>query len=207
MTVNVDKTFIVHYKKLTERKITIKNILRNLNITDYEFRDKYQRENLTNEIKDKYFVFNNLSPLNNLSPAQICITIEHIEIFREIVENDYKGWCLILEDDALFCNNFVTKLNELLENVPVDAEYLDISDYFNLHSNEKWVKKTSTRTNVSYLIKKETCKKLLETIIPFEFPIDHELNKQFKIHNTNVYWSGESLVSQGSYHYGSSYIH
>jgi GR25 family glycosyltransferase involved in LPS biosynthesis len=121
--------FIVHYKKLTDRRRVIENSLNGYNITNYEFREKYQREYLTDEIKNKYFVFNNLSPLNNLSSAQICITIEHIEIFREIIENNYKGWCLILEDDALFSNNFVTKLNKLLENVPHDAEYLDIADF------------------------------------------------------------------------------
>ena len=53
----------------------------------------------------------------------------------------------------------------------------------------------------------KSCTKLLNTIIPFESPIDHELNKQIKIHNINVYWSGESLVSQGSSIYGSSYIY
>jgi len=199
MGLNVKKIFVVHYKKLLDRKKYIEDFFSNNNIVHYEFREKYQREELTNDIKKSYFM------LDNLSPAQICITIEHIEIFREILKSEYDGWYLILEDDAKFVNNFIGKLNNLLLDVPNDAEYLDISNYFNLNSSEKWVRQTATRTNVSYLIKKSTCEKILKTIIPFEYAIDHELNKQFKLHNISVYWSGESLISQGSY--GSSYIY
>jgi hypothetical protein len=83
-----------------------------------------------------------------------------------------------------------------------DAEYLDISDYFTINSVNMWERKEYTRTNSAYLIKKSTCVKLLSTIIPFEQPIDHELNKQFKIHDIKNYWSNIPLVHHGS---GSNY--
>ena len=200
LTNKIEKIFIIHYKPLLERKQYLINYFINNNITNYEFRDLYQRENLSKEIKEKYF------KLDNLNPAQICITIEHIETYREII-NDNKNtnkWYLILEDDAIFCDNFIDKINEYLEVIPDDAEYLDICDYFQINSNNMWVLKHFTRTNCSYLINKNTCEKLIKTIIPFEKAIDHELNRQFQIHDIKCYWSNLSFIHHGTYQ--SSYI-
>ena len=83
--------------------------------------------------------------------------------------------------------------------IPDDAEYLDICDYFQIHSNNMWVLKNFTRTNCSYLINKNTCEKIIKTIIPFEKAIDHELNRQFKIHDIKCYWSNLSLIHHGTY--------
>jgi GR25 family glycosyltransferase involved in LPS biosynthesis len=202
MKLNVENIFIIHYKKLTNRKKNIENYFKENNIVNYEIRDKYQREDLTDELKTKYFFQTEI----NLCPAQICVTIEHIETYREIVINGIdNGWYLILEDDALFCINFIEKLNELLDCVPNDAEYLDISNYFTINGDEKWCKQKLTRTTVSYLIKKNTCQKLLNTIIPFNHAIDAELNRQITINDLMVYWSTESLVSQDSFNTCSSY--
>ena len=198
-SINVSKIYIIHYNKLVKRKDYLLNFFSKNNIQNFEFRELYQRENLTTEICDRYF------KLKNLNSAQICITIEHIETYREIVNNstNENDWYLILEDDAVLCNNFVNILNNYLENIPKDAEYLDISDYFTINSQDMWVKKCATRTTCSYLINKKTCSKLLTTIVPFEKAIDHELNKQFELHNIKTYWSNLSLVHHGS---GSNYL-
>lgn len=197
--INVSKIYIIHYNKLVERKNYLTNLFNKNNIHKFEFRELYQRETLTNEISDKYF------KLKNLNSAQICITIEHIETYREILNNSINDndWYLILEDDSILCDNFVTILNKYLENVPKDAEYLDISDYVTITSPDMWVRNCATRTTCAYLINKKTCSKLLSTIIPFEKAIDHELNKQFELHNVKTYWSNLSLVHHGS---GSNYI-
>jgi hypothetical protein len=191
---NVSKVYIIHYKKLLDRKKYICDFFNFNNITNYEFRENYQRENLTDETKTHYF------KLNNLNSSQICITIEHIETYREIINScqDENEWYLILEDDSIFCDNFIDKLNFCLENIPNDAEYLDICDYFIINHNDIWVRNNSTRTTCAYLINKKTCEKLLNTIIPFEKAIDHELNKQFNIHDIKVYWSSKSLIHHGS---------
>ena len=41
-------------------------------------------------------------------------------------------------------------------------------------------------------------KKVLDTIIPFTFPIDFELNYQLSLHDMNVYWWEPPIVQQGS---------
>lgn len=204
ITPNVSKIYIIHYNKLLDRKTTLTKYFAENNINNFEFRELYQRENLSSEIKKNYY------KLNFLNSAQICITIEHIETYKEIAksaDNDDE-WYLILEDDAFFCDDFVKQLNKYLEHVPYDAEYLDISDYFIIDSPNMWVRTNATRTTSSYLINKKTCLKLLTTIVPFEQAIDHELNRQFKIHEINTYWSNKSLVCHGSgnnKHYRSSY--
>jgi hypothetical protein len=200
---NISKIYVIHYNKLVERKNYLINFFNENNIQNYEFRELYQRESLTNEISNKYF------KLDNLNSAQICITIEHIETYREIVNNSINDgdWFLILEDDAIFNNNFVELLNKYIENVPQDADYLDISDYFTIDSQDMWVRKDFTRSNCAYLINKKTCSILLQTIIPFEKAIDHELNKQFQIHGIKAYWSNVSLIHHGSGgSYNKSYI-
>ena len=207
--INVKKIYIIHYDELVRRKIYLEEFFKKNNIENFEFRNLYQREKLTTEICEKYFA------LKNLTPAQICITIEHIETYNDIVSNTSTNdddWFLILEDDAIFCSNFIDILNIHLENIPKDAEYLDISDYMSvamlgINPQDKWVRTNNTRTNVSYLINKKACSKLLTTIIPFEKAIDHELNKQFALHDMKVYWSSMSLVHHGSdSNYASSYV-
>ena len=207
LTQKIKKIYIIHYNPLIDRKKYLVDYFSKNNITNFEFRNLYQRENLTEELKKNYF------KLDNLNPSQICITIEHIETYKEIVNNceNNDDWYLILEDDAIFIDNFIEIINNHLNNLPDDAEYLDISDYFDtstflgFKSNNIWEKINYTRTCVSYLINKTTCEKLLNTIIPFEQAIDHELNRQILTHNIKTYWSNLSLVHHG--HYGSSYVY
>lgn len=204
LTPQIGKIFVIHYDKLVERKKYIKSFFNENFITNYEFRNLWQRDSLTDVIKNSYF------KLNNLNNAQICVTIEHIETYRNILENcaDENKWFLILEDDAIFCDNFVNNLNFYMNCVPEDAEYLDINDYSKLNSESLWSPQNATRTTCSYLIKKQTCKKILSTIVPFNHAIDHELNTQFRIHNIKNYWSNNSLIHHGSGStYKSSYVY
>jgi hypothetical protein len=200
----IKKIYIIHYIPLIDRKNYLVSYFNKTGITNFEFRTLYQRENLKDELKNSYF------KLDNLNPSQVCITIEHIETYREIIKNSINDndWYLILEDDAIFYDNFIENINTILEDIPDDAEYLDISDYFTIESNNLWEKKHTTRTTCAYLINKKTCEKLLTTIIPFNKAIDHELNTQFQIHDMKVYWSSKSLVNHGSGNvYRGSYIY
>lgn len=188
----IDTIFIIHYTPLVERKNYIINFFNQHNINNYEFRSLYQREELTEDIKNKYF------KLDNLNNALISITIEHIETYRKIIETcrDENKWYLILEDDSIFCEDFINKLNFYMENIPIDAEYLDINNYSTINDrSELWIPHKGTRTTCSYLIKKSTCEKLLPTIIPFNMAIDHELNTQMKIHDLKTYWSNSHIIN------------
>jgi len=204
LTNKIDKVYVVHYTPLVERKNYMLNFLNSSNITNYEFRSLYQREQLTEELyKQSYKLHNTVT----MKPAVVCITLEHIEIYKNIIQNDFDNWCLILEDDCIFNNDFIEKMNFFMDNVPTDAEYLDINDWnFDYNSfdylstvdvNKLWEPKKTTRTTGSYLIRKSLCLKLVKTIIPFKNAIDNELNEQVKIHDIKLYWSIFPLVING----------
>jgi GR25 family glycosyltransferase involved in LPS biosynthesis len=205
LTSKIDMVYVIHYTPLVERKEYLLNFFNSNNITNYEFRSIYQREYLTEELYKKSF---KLHYTENMKPAVVCITLEHIEIYKDIIQNDFDNWCLVLEDDSVFNNDFIEKINFFMEYVPTDAEYLDINDFMFDYNNfdytsevdvsKLWEPKKGTRTTGSYLIKKNTCSKLIKTIIPFEYPIDHELNKQIGIHNINTYHSIFPLVLHGT---------
>lgn len=204
LTSKIDKVYVVHYTPLVERRNYMLNFFNRNNITNYEFRSLYQREQLTEELCKKSYKLHNTV---TMKPAVVCITLEHIEIYKNIIQNDFNNWCLILEDDSIFNNDFIEKINFFMDNVPADAEYLDINDYkfdyksFDYSShidlNKLWEPNQATRTTCSYLIKKSACLKLLKTIIPFKHAIDHELNEQVKIHDIKLYWSVYPLVING----------
>ncbi len=203
--IKINKIFIVHYKPLTERKKYLIDKLNNMKIINYEFIENYDRNSTSKEIMNEYF------KLDNLNPAQICITIAHISIYKKIV-NENLGMCLILEDDAIFDNNFVVDFNKYIDCCPDDIDIGSLNDGCQFHANqitsEKiWYKNTITRTCCAYLITQKCCEKILKTIIPFNKAIDHELNHQINIHNLNIYWAEPTIVTEGSDEkYKSSYI-
>jgi len=198
------KIFIVHYKPLINRKMYIINEFKKYNFTNYEFCEDYDRDTTAKETMDLYF------KLNNLNPAQICITISHIEIYKKII-NENIDLCLILEDDAILCENFFSILDDYIHILPSDFEIGFINNGCNMHAsnitaNKIWYDAIYSRTCCAYIITNICCKKLLQTIVPFNYAIDHELNEQIKKHNLKTYWAEPTIVSDGSSIYGSSYI-
>jgi len=202
----VDHIYVVHYTPLTERKKYLLNKFEKANITNFTFYEKYNRNETSPEVMSDYF------KLHNLTPAQICITIAHIEIYREILEKGYKR-CLILEDDALLCENFFERLHEYNSQLPEDFDLGLLNDGCKLHANniqpsQIWYPATTTRTCCAYIISNKCCATLLPSIIPFTMAIDHELNIQIKKLNLKTFWAEPTIVNDGSCSiYGSSYTY
>ncbi len=200
----VNKIFIVHYEPLFQRKINLTRQLEENIIKNYEFITDYDRNKVDDETIKKYYT------LNKINKTQICITISHVEIYKRIIEEDL-DFCLILEDDAILCNNFQTIFNNYLEQIPEDVEIAFINGGCNIHipnpSPDKiWYPGPSTRTCCAYLITKKTCERLVEKMIPFHNVIDFELNDQIKNLNLKCYWCEPTIVQDGSETmYGVSY--
>jgi hypothetical protein len=170
LTQKISKVFVIHYKKLTNRKEYLINYFKSKNITNYEFRNNFQREDLTTDIVNHYFKSNkfereNLSTkaaesyfklnnfdnvttdiadfyfkLNILNSAQICITIEHIETYKEIVnrtsDND-DSWYLILEDDAINIHpDFNKIILDTFKLLPNDWDILLLGFLIKIGENE-----------------------------------------------------------------------
>jgi len=192
----VDHIFVVHYSPLVERKEYLTKKFNELNITNYTFYEEYNRNTTSQETMDSYF------KLKNLNPAQICITIAHLEIYKKIMSEGYST-CLILEDDARLCDDFKNKLESYMTSLPKDFNLAFINDGCGLHAtnivpDKIWYNKNISRTCCAYIINKKTCELLVKTAIPFTFAIDAEINKQVIDNNLIIYWCEPTIVSDGS---------
>jgi GR25 family glycosyltransferase involved in LPS biosynthesis len=116
------KIFVLHYSKLVERKQHILEQFRIHNITDYEFIEKYDKE----ELQDCNILFD-----NTLKPSENSLTMKHFYAYKLIAENHENA--LIFEDDVILSNDFIKKLDEYMNQTPTDFDMVFIGDGCNFH--------------------------------------------------------------------------
>lgn len=215
------KTYIIHYTKLEDRKKNILSFLENTNY-DYQFITEYDKEDLEG---NKYYLVNKekfdekikdlwdsrIHKFRIINPAEISCTIKHILAIEKIAHQK-ENIGLILEDDAIpIENNFVDKIQQLIDTAPDNWDSIFMGagcgiDFMNQKLresrliNERFaqVKHPSTNCAEAYLLKKESAKRIYDSIIPFQLVSDWELAYQFYKLDMNVYWSIPPLFYQGS---------
>ena len=202
--IHIDRVFIVHYAPLENRRKILTQMLEANLIQNYEFITNYDRNSTPKEIMDLYYT------LGQLTPAQICIGISHLEIFKTILQNGYQN-VLILEDDAVLDNTFSIKLNSYLETLPADYEVAFLNNGCSQHvrnaiSGKVWYRVDAGRTLCGYIVTPSFCKKLIASSIPYTEVIDWEISSQIKKQQITCYWAEPTIVRDGSADlYGSSY--
>lgn len=204
------KVFVVHYKKLLERKVNILEQLKKNNITDYEFieidRDEIQNYDIS--------IFN-----DGYSNSQIAISLSHFYAYREIAEKH--NYALILEDDVILSDNFMEKLHKYMEQLPNKYDMLFLGDGCNLHIDKKKIKTKqlvyhksnepnigygATRCTDSYIVSKKCCIKIVEYIknirkympVKLNIPIDWFLNVVAYQLELNIFWAEPTIATQGT---------
>lgn len=126
------KVYIVHYSPLKERYIFIKNQLDKYAL-NYEFITNYDREKLTEEDLQTF-------DQNKLRKATCGLHLSHIYCYKKILNEKY-DYYLILEDDVIFCENFIYKLNLYLLQLPYNFDIFSIGDGCKLHIPNNYIKK------------------------------------------------------------------
>ena len=204
------KIFIVHYKKLIERKQSILSQFKKYNIYNYEFieidRDELQEHNT--DIFDK-----------NFGNALTAISLSHYFAYKKIIEN-YDN-AIIFEDDVILHDDFINILKKYLIKLPSDYDALFIGNGCNLHvapfnlCENKHIYKRNlhytegiladnglTRCADSYIISKKCCIKLYDYINNLQNKINESIDAWLEIalmkNNCNVYWAEPTIVTQGS---------
>lgn len=202
------KVFVIHYKKLNERKIHILNQFKKHNITDYEFieidRNELNSEDLT--------IFDPSNP-----NFQSAITLSHIYAYKQISEKYDNG--LIFEDDVILSEDFTYIFNKYLTQLHEDYDMLFIGNGCNLHIERNklipgkfiypkglyptsWGGDGASRCTDSYLVSKKCAIKLCNYINNLSYkinqPIDWWINRAARDNNFIVYWSEPTIVSQGT---------
>ena len=202
------KIFVIHYKKLVERKQFILKQFVKYNISDYEFIE-IDRDELYNH---------NISMFKeNYSNSQIAISLSHFYAYKQISDKYDRG--LIFEDDVILSNNFTDILNKYLNQLPEDYDMLFIGDGCNLHIEkhklipnqniyEKCLYPTDwgcdgiSRCTDSYIVSKKCANKLCEYINNLKYeinlPIDWWINVAARDNIFKAYWAEPTIVTQGT---------
>lgn len=217
-----DKIYIIHYTKLTERYNKISKFLDACKVP-YEFITEYDKENLTDEIIEKFYSKNenefntkirslwdnDIHKYRILNLSEISCAIKHISAIKKISE-ECKNYGMIIEDDVVFHNNFNLDYFKCMENTPEEWESIFfgegcgerfqeeiISQNKRINDNVFLIKPPASNCAEAYLLKTETASKISKNI-PCHIAFDWEIAYQLHILNSPTYWWYPSLVKQGS---------
>ena len=202
------KIFVLHYSKLVDRK---KHILEQFNkqgIINYEFIEKYDKDEITDSESNLFDI--------NYKKSTMSLHLKHNYVYNIIAEN--YDCALIFEDDVILCDNFIDKLNDYMSQLPKDFDMLFIGDGCNLHYEKhklipnkniyqkclyptSWGGDGASRCADSYIISKKCANKLCEYIKKcnkINLPIDWWLNVAARDNDFKVYWAEPTIVTQGS---------
>jgi GR25 family glycosyltransferase involved in LPS biosynthesis len=211
------KIFVVHYKKLIERKALISSQLKGCGL-DAEFVEQYERGNLREEDLD---IFDRRKKYGFFGPSmpkvQMAITLSHLYAYREIASGHPFG--LVLEDDARFDEKLSANIAECMAQLPANWDMLFIGDGSKLHipasetspgqkvylkSREAtpWGGDGATRCADSYLITGSCAARLIEYSRRedrrIRLPVDWWLNQAIRELGLDVYWAEPTFVTQGT---------
>jgi len=204
------KIFVLHYSKLVDRKKHILEQFEREGIIDYEFIEKYDKDEITDQES-------NLFDINYVKSSMMSLILKHIYVYKIIAEK-YEH-ALIFEDDVMVCNKFIEKLNNYMSQLPENFDMLFIGDGCNLHienheliSNKNiyekclyptgWGGDGASRCSDSYVISKKCANKMCEYIDNLNSKInlqsDWWLNVASRDNNFKVYWAEPTIITQGT---------
>lgn len=197
----LDQIYISHYEKLTDRKVYFDKVISTNTIF------KGAQVVASNDEIDKQVLLNNSyiddrTIWHGLKNSEICIAEQMFKIYRLIAKSN-NDLCLILEDDFVLTENFNHYLNEFLNNLPNDFDCIfmssccDLKPKHNNVVNKYFYEEETSRCTTAYLIKKETCEKIL-SIANYTAPIDWHLNFIKEKLGLKFYWTDPIIVLQGS---------
>lgn len=203
------KIFVLHYSKLFDRKKHILEQFQKQNIKDYEFIEKYDKDEITDYESNIFEI--------NYKKSTMSLHLKHNYVYKLIAEN-YEN-ALICEDDVILCDNFIEKINNYMTQIPQNYDMLFIGDGCNLHIEQhklinnqniyeknleptSWGGDGASRCSDSYIITKKCANKLCEYInnlkCKINLPIDWWLNVAARDNNFKVYWTEPTIVTQGT---------
>jgi GR25 family glycosyltransferase involved in LPS biosynthesis len=130
-----------------------------------------------------------------ISPV-VAGTMSHTQVLKK-----YQGQrILILEDDALFCENFNEKLNEVMQKLPEDWDLFYLGALLPRHTgevrmvNEYWGHQIMTTGAQAYCIKPELMDYFISKLDGYEWYIDIGLREFAQEYNP--YITQPNLVTQ-----------
>ena len=171
------KVYVVNLKKDKKRKEHIINELKKQKIINYEIIDAVNGNILPlKELRSK--TYKNKFKKNHwnvkMSPSQIGCALSHIKIYKLLIKTDFEV-ALILEDDAVFVENFKNDLeNFIIKNFKYKKQIILLSELKEFYSEPiskckkyELVNVTNAFFTHAYFINRDAAK----SIISFNYPI------------------------------------
>jgi len=199
----IDKIFICHWDKLTDRKEELIQVLSEENIFDYEFVYDYDKETWSEEeIKSEFpKIFEVVEGYGRkLKPSEISLSLKHVKIIREVAEK-YE-YALVLEDDVILCDNFVEEFLESYNQLPDDWDLAWVGTCCGLHAPTSEGKRVyminGSRCTHAYAISNKGAKKVLSELKYCNTGADFFFNLLIEKFNLNNYWFEPALAVQNT---------
>ena len=197
----IDKIFICHWDKLTDRKEELIEVLSEENIFDYEFvcdydKDTWSEEEIKYDFPKIFEVVEGYG--RKLKSSEISLSLKHIKIIREVAEK-YE-YALVLEDDVILCDNFVEEFLESHNELPDNWDIAWVGTCCGLHaptSEDKRVYRVNgSRCTHAYAISNIGAKKVLSELKYCNTGADFFFNLLIEKFNLNNYWFEPALAIQ-----------
>ena len=164
-SIKVDKIkkYVINLKRKPDR---LKNFINSYPLKeDLEIIYGFDGKNTTNELEKEIDMYKTFK----IKPGEKGCFISHLRIYEKII-NENIDYALIIEDDAIFCENFNVKFQLFINELPADFDIayiggrfnknfimkskncISISPHVDQHPNNKWINCEHDRTTHSYII-------------------------------------------------------
>jgi hypothetical protein len=189
------KYYVMHYNPLVERKAHIIKQLESVGIKEYEFILTKDREVLTE---------NELKKFSGITSSEASLLLKNVEVFKsDGLDNQM---VVVFEDDAVFCHNFIERLNICLLQLKTEEwDVLFSGGCCDLHCSTdpgKMVKLMNrSRGACMYVLNFGVGKRLYEIFNSKKVitaPIDWWFNHIQSEYGLRYFWSEPVLAEQGS---------
>ena len=187
---NIPK-FVINLKRRSDR---LEKFQKSISLQDVIIVCGFDGKNPGSECENEQQLFNMLP--NNLMVGEKGVFISHLRIYQKIVDENIP-YAIIFEDDAILCEDFEKKLEETVQNIPIDTDilffggrfdadfkmeegtYLPISENIVAHTSIRWEQRNQVnhdRTYIGYIISNKLANSLIQYFnkrIDIYLPIDH----------------------------------
>jgi glycosyl transferase family 25 len=170
----------------------------------------FDGKNYENESEEDKLMYNKLG--HSLLPGEKGCFISHIRIFKDIIENNIP-FGIVFEDDAILCEDFKSKFELLVNEMPTDTQMLYFSGRFTpefkmeentftkvtenivAHNKVEWGNRNQDnhdRCTHGYIISQSLARKFVgffENNVDLGLPVDHwmvkmSMNNEISIYNS-----------------------
>ena len=187
----IDKIYCINMENRTDRKEKMIKLFNKLGgiFDNYQFFKAIKGKDIPTDELNNLLAPNAWYTINihRNDYKQICSLgavgcyLSHYNIWKEIIENDYKN-VIVFEDDITTNLNY-EQIMEYINTLPSDYDYANLSYWYPLgyelkEINDKW--STSKDVNIvwsnAYIISNKGAKKLIKKALPMSLQVDIYVN-------------------------------